>query len=121
MFRVRALSGPGQYLGACFRAKYWIASLREHTTPSGLNHVVERAACRLRICTVCHAEPENGDADSAGPQDDAPDLAGMELDVRERIYDMVRPLDWMEEAPEPPGADTALSCRCLTAAHQPFQ
>ena len=55
-------------------------------------------------CIVCLAEPENGDAGSSGPQSGAQELAGLDLDVRERIYDMVRPLDWMEEAPEPPGA-----------------
>ena len=85
---------------------------------TGSKDVMEQAACRLRVCIGFLAEPENGDADSAGPQDDARDLAGLELDVRERIYDMVRPLDWMEEAPEPPGADSALRFRCLIAAHQ---
>lgn len=66
--------------------------------------VINRTACRLSFCIVCLAEPENGDAGSSGPQSSAQDLAGVDLDVRERIYEMVRPLDWMEEAPEPPGA-----------------
>ena len=56
---------------------------------------------------MCLAELRNGNADSAGPRDDAQDLTGAELDIRDRIYDMVRPLDWMEEAPEPPGAAAA--------------
>ena len=62
------------------------------------------ALCSLDTCTDCLAEPENGDTDSAGPQDGVQTLAGAELDIRDRIYEMVRPLDWMEEAPEPPGA-----------------
>lgn len=44
------------------------------------------------------------EADSAGPLHPAEDLASKEVDVRDRIYDMVRPLNWMEEAPEPPGS-----------------
>ena len=35
-------------------------------------------------------------------------MPGEEMDVRERIYDMVRPLDWMQEAPEPPGTASVL-------------
>ena len=65
----------------------------------GLGHVQT-----TKLCIVCHAGPEDVDADSVGPQDESGDLAETQLDVRERIYDMVRPLDWMKEAAEPPGA-----------------
>ena len=56
------------------------------------------------------------DAESAEPQElVAQDLGVEELDVRERIYDMVRPLDWMEEASEPPGTASETISRLVLA------
>ena len=56
---------------------------------------------------------DDEEADIAGtadlPPDQAQDLPGEQLDVRDRIYDMVRPLDWMQEAPEPPGLAPAVT------------
>ncbi len=81
-----------------------------------------RISSRCHICFYAIAGWDE-EADVAGAADLVPDhaqdLPGEQLDVRDRIYDMVRPLDWMQEAPEPPGVaspDMLLSIcvRCLT-------
>ena len=69
---------------------------------------------RISGCCIClyAITGRDKEANIAGTADLVPDhpqdLPGEQLDVRERIYDMVRPLDWMQEAPEPPGMAVAV-------------
>ena len=53
--------------------------------------------------------------------DHAQDLPGEQLDVRDRIYDMVRPLDWMQEAPEAPGVAPAVMLLSICVSCQTFR
>ena len=93
--------------------------------PSGSrrNHQGEGYVGQLRTDSsgLRHAEPGNVDAESAEPQDVAQDLGVEELDVRERIYDMVRPLNWMEEASEPPGIASDPISRLVIADGTPYR
>ena len=84
----------------------------------------------MRVLSGCHIclyaiAGQDEEADVAGTADLVPDpaqdLPGEQLDVRDRIYDMVRPLDWMQEAPEPPGVAPAVMLLGICVMCQTFR
>lgn len=60
-----------------------------------------------RTCIIAGVEHSDvslaGDAAATGAAVSGADEQGAEMDLRERIYELVRPSDWTAEATEPAG------------------